>query len=46
VFDGLEQVDECVAVGYYALGRLYHIMIHMDVTRPSSYELKDGTYVK
>ena len=42
MFDRLEQVDERVAVGYNALGRLNH----MGVTRPSTYELVNGTYVK
>ena len=32
MFDRLEQVGECVAVGYYALGRLFY----SDVTRLST----------
>ena len=42
LFDGLEQVDESVAVGYYALGRLNHT----GVTRLPTHGLDNGTYVE
>ena len=40
--DGPEQVDERIEAGNDALGRL----VHLDVTRVSTYEPENGTYIK
>jgi hypothetical protein len=40
VLDGLEQLDEAVITGIYALGGL----INLGVTKARTQELKEGTY--
>jgi len=41
MLDQLEQLDECVPAGFYALGRLVTWMLQV-----STYELESGAYIK